>query len=110
MSSRSKQKYLSDIVEACDRACSYVAHITYEQFLSDTKTQDAVIRNIEIIGEATKQLPESLTERYPEILWSSAARMRDRVIHHYFGVNLDIVWTVVKDDLPSLRDQIQAIL
>lgn len=84
--------------------------MTYEQFLADTRTQDAVIRNIEIIGEAIKQLSESLTEQYPSIPWSSAARMRDRVIHHYFGVNLDVVWSVVKEDLPSLQNQIADIV
>jgi uncharacterized protein with HEPN domain len=110
MSDRSEQAYLGDVVEACERIRSYIQNMTYDQFLNDTKTQDAVLRNIEIIGEAVKQLPDSLTEKHPAIPWNQAARMRDRLIHHYFGVNLDVVWSVVEADLPKLLDQIKSIL
>ncbi len=67
MPERSAQAYLRDIIEACRRVCSYTSNISYEEFLADAKTQDAVIRNIEIIGEAIKQLPESLTEQHSSI-------------------------------------------
>lgn len=110
MSNRSYQAFLKDILEACDRARSYTENMTYEQFLADTRTQDAVIRNIEIIGEAIKQLPESLRETYPDVSWANAARMRDRLIHHYFGMNLDVVWSVVRQDLPVLYEQIREIV
>ena len=110
MSSRSDQAYLKDILEACQRACAYTADMTFEQFLTDTKTQDAVIRNVEIIGEAIKQLTDAVTERHTDIPWSQAARMRDRLIHHYFGINLDVVWSVIREDLPVLRQQIQEIV
>ena len=73
-----------------------------EAFLTDRKTQDAVIRNLEIIGEAVKQLPVGLKSRYEQIPWKSIAGMRDQLIHHYFGVNLDLVWGVVENRLTEL--------
>lgn len=84
--------------------------MTYEQFLRDTKTQDAVIRNLEILGEATKGLSAQLREQYPSMPWKGMAGIRDRLIHHYFGVNLDIVWGIVTMELPTLESQIGEIL
>ena len=76
-------------------------------FLKDRKTQDAVIRNLEIIGEAVKNLPAELTDKYPEIPWKNIAGMRDRLIHHYFGVNLKMVWGVVENRLENLSQVVQ---
>jgi len=81
--------------------------MTGEDFLKDMKTQDAVIRNIEIIGEATKKLSDDIRSKYPEIPWKGLAGMRDRLIHQYFGVNLDIVWNVAKEELPEILSQIK---
>jgi uncharacterized protein with HEPN domain len=75
--------------------------------LKDRKTQDAVIRNLEIIGEAVKNLPAELTDKYPEIPWKNIAGMRDRLIHHYFGVNLKMVWGVVENRLEDLNQVVQ---
>jgi uncharacterized protein with HEPN domain len=75
-------------------------------FFADRKTQDAVIRNFEIIGEAVKQLPADLTTRHPSIPWKDIAGMRDQLIHHYFGVNLKLVWNVVENRLDQLSDAI----
>ncbi len=84
--------------------------MAYEAFLKDLKTQDAVVRNLEIIGEATKQIPDEARQYAPHIPWKSIAGMRDKLIHHYFGVNLDIVWNVVQDDLAELVDAVESIL
>lgn len=110
MSDRADRDLLGDILEALRRARSYTAGQSYEQFLADTKTQDAVIRTLEILGEATKKLSLSLRESHPEVPWKSMAGVRDKLIHDYFGVNIDIVWQIVQDQLPALAEQIMAVL
>ena len=100
----------SDIKEAITRIQIYVKGVGYEEFLNDTKTQDAVVRNLEIIGEATKNVSDELMGKYPEIPWRQQARLRDRLIHHYSGVNYDIVWDIVTTELPKVMQQIEAIL
>ena len=84
--------------------------MTYEQFAGDAKTVFAVIRALEIIGEATKQLPQSIRDRYPKVPWREMAGIRDKLIHDYSGVNLVVVWKTVIEDLPSLGSAIQHIL
>ncbi|MBI1741763.1 DUF86 domain-containing protein [Candidatus Acetothermia bacterium] len=106
MSERTDRDFLSDIKEAIHRIEAYTGGMTYEAFLADIKTQDAVIRNLEIIGEATKNLSEELRAKHPDIPWKSMAGVRDRLIHHYFGVNLDIVWQVVTSELPKVAPQL----
>lgn len=81
-----------------------------DDFFSDKKTQDAVIRNIEIIGEAIKNISPKLRASYPDIPWRLLAGMRDKMIHEYFGVNLDLVWETVERDLPELLKNIETIL
>ena len=99
MSERTDRDFLSDIQEGIRRIVTYTVGMTYEAFLLDTKTQDAVIRNLEIIGEATKNLSEALRTEYPDVPWGSMAGVRDRLIHHYFGVNLDVVWQIATTEL-----------
>ena len=110
MSSLSEQAFLKDILEASRRIQSYTEDMGYDDFEIDTKTQDAVMRNLEIIGEATKQLSETVRQQAPHIPWRNIARMRDKLIHHYFGINLDIVWSVIQNDLPPLMTAITGIL
>lgn len=110
MSSRTEREFLADILEASRRASSYVAGMSYDEFLADLKTQDAVIRTLEIVGEATKQLSSELRERYPAIPWKNMAGMRDKLIHDYFGVNLDIVGEIVSDELPAVAVEVGQIL
>ncbi len=83
--------------------------MTYDDFAADTKTQDAVVRNLEILGEAVKNLPESFTAEYPEVPWRFIAGMRDKLIHHYFGVSLAIVWETVQSDIPALRERLKSV-
>ncbi len=110
MPKRRDQDYLSDIREAIQRIAVYTAGLDYEQFMQDNKTQDAVVRNLEIIGEATKNLSSRLRRVYAQIPWKDLAGMRDKMIHHYFGINYEIVWTIAKEELPDLLSQIQDIL
>ena len=109
-SERADREFLSDIREAIRRVGAYIAGMTYELFLTDTRTQDAIIRNLEIIGEATKKLSEELRTKHPEVPWKSMAGARDRLTHHYFGVNLDIVWQIATAELPKVASQLQRIM
>ncbi|MEM4616680.1 MAG: DUF86 domain-containing protein [Archaeoglobaceae archaeon] len=102
--------YVEDIVEAMKDAMSFVEGMDYEDFAKDKRTAYAVIRAIEIIGEAVKKVPISVRKRYPEIPWKEMAGMRDKVIHEYFGVDLRIIWKTVKEDIPNLRPLFEKIL
>jgi uncharacterized protein with HEPN domain len=110
MSKRGEREYLADIREAIQRIGQYTTGLSYGQFLADGKTQDAVIRNIEILGEAVKHLSAELIAAHAEVEWKSIAGMRDKLVHDYFGVNLDILWDVVTTKLPPLRAQIDKII
>ena len=102
--------YLDDIWDAMDKAEMFVEGMTYEQFEDDLRANFAVTRALEIVGEATKRLPTSFREQYPDIPWKDMAGMRDKIIHGYDNVNLRIVWDVVKQDIPRIKPQIQQIL
>lgn len=110
MSKRGDEEFLGDIQEAIKRIISYTAEMSYEEFLSDLKTQDAVVRNIEIIGEAAKNLTVGFKEVHKDIEWKQIAGMRDKIVHFYFGVKWDIVWDVVKNKLPDLQVKINEII
>lgn len=102
--------YIEDIIEAMNDAMSFIEGMEYDDFLKDRKTIYAVIRAIEIIGEAVKKIPESVKNRYPQIPWRDMAGMRDKLIHEYFGVNLRAVWDTVKQDIPNLKPSFDKIL
>jgi uncharacterized protein with HEPN domain len=102
--------FVEDILDAMDKAEVLVEDFSYREFEEDFRTNFAVIRALEIIGEATKRLPMSLREQYPEIPWTGMAGMRDRIIHGYDTVDLQIVWDVVQQDIPEIKPRIQQIL
>jgi len=110
MSKRGNREFLSDIEEAIKRIESYVDKIDYKEFVKDIKTQDAVVRNLEIIGEEVKNLTMDLKKKHKDVEWKKIAGMRDKIIHYYFGVNWDVVWNVIKDKLPELKTNIEKIL
>jgi uncharacterized protein with HEPN domain len=98
--------FLDDIVEACDAVAAYSASLTFEEFYADRKTVDAVVRNLEVIGEAVKMLPHAIRDQMPEIEWQRIAGLRDILIHHYFGVDLNLIWDVVQTKVPVLRARV----
>ena len=102
--------YLGDILEATQRILFYTQGMRWEDFHSDHRTQDAVIRNLEVIGEATKNLSTSIRAMHSHVPWKDIAGVRDRLIHHYFGVSNEIVWQIVQEDLPILSKQIEEIV
>lgn len=109
MVQRAERLYLVEILNAIDRALKYTAEgrdaFLGDPKLGDPKTQDAVIRNIEIIGEAVRGISEATRRAPPEVPWSKIAGTRDRVIHGYFNVDLEIIWEIVEAELPGLRQQ-----
>ena len=107
--SRHEKLRLLDILDSIDRIISYVEGMGYEDFLADRRTQDAVIRNIEIIGEAARALPEDFQERHADVPWSEIVAMRNVIVHQYFGILPEVVWDVVKNELPTLRAQIAGL-
>ena len=102
--------YVEDIADTMEKAEILLEGVSYEQFEDDFRINFAVVRALEIIGEAAKRLPMSVRERYPDIPWKGMAGMRDRIIHRYDTVDLQIVWDVVKRDIPVIKPQIQQIL
>ena len=102
--------YVEDILDAMDKAEILLEGVTYDQFEADFRINFAVVRALEIVGEATKRLPPSLRQRYSNIPWKGMAGMRDRIIHGYDNVDFEIVWDVVKRDVPKIKPQIQQIL
>lgn len=102
--------YLHDILDAVNDAESFVKDMSFEQFAKDKKTLNAVVRSLEIIGEAAKNIPSDVRERYGKLPWKKMTGMRDKVIHAYFGVNTKTLWNTVKNDLPPLKQLVQKML
>jgi len=102
--------YIEDILESMENSLEFVKGMEYDEFITDTKTIYAVVRAIEIIGEAVKNIPKDVQEKYPEIPWRSMAGIRDKLIHAYFGVNLERIWQVIQKDIPELKPKFEKIL
>ena len=110
MPKRGDKEFLLDMMEAIRRVELYTEGLSYQDFLRKIETQDALVRNLEIIGEASKNISKDLRIEYNHIPWKEIAGMRDKVIHFYFGVNWDIVWRAAKETLPQLKEKIEGIL
>jgi uncharacterized protein with HEPN domain len=102
--------FVDDILDSMDKAEILLTDVTYDQFAGDFRIHYAVVRALEIIGEATKRLPSSLRDRYPAVPWKGMARMRDRIIHGHDTVDYEIVWNTVKQVVPHIRPQLQRVL
>jgi uncharacterized protein with HEPN domain len=107
---RDFQVYIEDIIDAFDSIEEYTEELTYERFVKDKKTVDAVVRNFEVIGEASKYIPESFRKNYHSVPWRDMAGMRDRLIHGYFGVNLEVIWKTIKERLPIVKPLLKEAL
>jgi len=111
MSKKRRDKvFVGDLKEAIEMIGLYTKGLTYKDFLQDRKTQDAVVRNFEVIGEASKNISAGFKAKYPDILWKTIAGLRDKLIHFYFGIDYKIVWNITKKELPKLKKQINSIL
>ena len=112
MSKRDPKLYLTDILSSIEKIASYIKAISFEKFEEDEKTLDAVVRNLEIIGEAAKYISqdEDFIDKNPHIPWREMVSMRNKVLHEYFGVDIDILWKTVTEDLPKLKAQIKNLL
>ena len=98
--------YLADIVQNMDDAMEYVKEMTYEQFVKDSRTVKAVIRSLEVIGEAVKNLPPEVCSLAPEVPWRDMARIRDKCIHFFFSMDHEIVWLAATKSIPEIRRKI----
>jgi len=110
MSKRNPAVLLIDILQATERIKSYIEGYSFKDFVTDTKTVDAVVRNLEIIGEASRILPEDFKGRYKQIPWKIITGLRNRVTHEYFGVDESIVWKIASEELEPLIRNVQTIL
>ena len=107
---RDYRDYLNDILLAAGEAISFVEEMDFSDFSADRRTYLAVVRSLEIMGEAARQIPENMRDFYPVVPWQDMGDMRNKLIHEYFGVDLEVVWRTVREDLPPLFDSIRRIL
>ncbi len=110
MKTRDVRDYLRDILNAVDEVETFVKDMSFEDFAKDRKTVNAVVRSIEVIGEASKHIPVSLRETYPVLPWKEMSGMRDKLIHGYFGIDLETIWKATREDIPSLKNTVQRML
>ena len=110
MSKRTPKLLLEDIIESAEKILQYTKGISFEVFSKDNKTVDAVIRNFEIIGEASNLLPDEIKDKYSEIDWHRIRVFRNRIVHDYFGVDLQIIWKIIFDQIPGLITEITKII
>jgi uncharacterized protein with HEPN domain len=107
MSERDWRLFLKDIGDCAARVIDYVGTMSPEEFFHDSKTVDAVMRNLAVIGEASKKIPTDARRKYPAVEWKKMAGLRDIVVHDYFGIDEDIIWDVVSVRIPELKRQLE---
>jgi uncharacterized protein with HEPN domain len=110
MTQRDVRDYIQDIADSTENVPGFVKGLSFTRFRSDLKTIYAVVKGLEVIGEATKRIPADFRRRYPRVPWSEMAKMRDKLVHDYFGIDLDVVWKTIREDIPRLRPLIKSVL
>ncbi len=110
MKKRTHRMFVEDIMEAINKVEHYIKGFTYEAFVKNDMAVDAVMRNLEIIGEASRNIPEDVRKRYPDIPWGRMVGLRDIAIHEYFGVDLGIIWQIITRNLPETKPKVAAML
>jgi len=109
MKKRDYGDFVQDILDSINDVENFIDGMEFEDFINDKKTIYSVVRAIEIIGEAAKNVPEQIRTKYPDVPWKQMAGMRDKLIHEYFGVDLEILWKTAKDDVPQLKTPISKV-
>lgn len=109
MKKRDLRDYLCDLIEACQDILSFTKEMSYDRFIKDKKTINAVVRSLEVIGEASKNMPISFRENHPNIPWRQMAGMRDKLIHEYFGIDKEMVWQVINLHIPKILPLLKKI-
>ena len=107
---REAKLFITDVLEAIQKIENYTHKMSYEEFMKDERTKDAVLRNLEVIGEAVKNIPNEIKGKYLKVDWKAISGMRDRLIHGYFGVSFPIIWETVTDELPAFKENIEEVL
>ena len=107
---RDYKVYLEDVLEAIAKILGYTAGLSLKTFSADARTLDAVVRNLEVIGEAIKYVPEEVRSKHPDVDWKKVTGLRDVLIHQYFGVDVEIIWDIVQNKVPVLEKQVRRIL
>ena len=110
MSKRDWKILFEDILESIDKIRLYTKDVDFEKFISNPMIIDAVVRNIEIIGEASSKIPEEIKNNFSEIPWNKLKGIRNRIVHDYFGVDVNIIWEIIQKDLTGLKNQIELAL
>ncbi|MEA1999467.1 MAG: DUF86 domain-containing protein [Euryarchaeota archaeon] len=104
------EAFLRHILDEVEFLANQCAELQFQELMDDEVLKRASVRSLEVIGEATKNLPEEFKEKYPVVEWKKIAGMRDKLIHHYFGINWDIVWDVIKNKLPDMEKEIRILI
>ncbi len=110
MNERSYLMFLEDIIESIEKIEIYIHDLPYNAFIEDCKTVDAVVRNLEIIGEASKRIPDTIKENLKEVPWHRMTGLRNLIAHEYFGIDLNIIWKIIKENLPEVTPSLKKLL
>ena len=107
--SREYRLFLEDMRAACEKTIRFSQGLTLAEFLADAKTHDAVMRNLEVIGEAAKHIPEEVRKRNPSVPWRKISGFRDVAAHEYFGIDTDVVWNLITHEVPALLEELKRL-